>query len=160
MTTELLDPPIDGSATAARAANPLGLPDPDDAAADAAGRPVVVYDGQCVFCRAGMKRLRAMDLTGRLTFLSLHDPRVGRFCPNRSAGELNDEMVIVAPDGTQHGGADALKYLTRTLPLMYPAMPVLHFPGTAWLWRAGYRQLAKRRYSIAGKMCDDTCKIS
>ncbi len=131
------------------------LPDPGDQP----GSPVVVYDGQCNFCRAGVRRLRKLDWTGKLTFLSLHDSRVGTFCPGRSAGQLNEEMVIVTPGGVQHGGAEALKYLTRTLPVLYPAMPVMHFPGTGWLWRAGYRQLAKRRYSIAGKTCDDTCKV-
>ncbi len=127
------------------------LPDPDDyPAAD-----VVIYDGECNFCRSQVARLRALDCCGnRLSFLSLHDPRVAECCPNLSHEQLMEQMYVVNTDGQLFGGSDAVRYLSRRLPLLWPAMPVLHLPGTAGLWRWAYHQVAKRRYKISGRSQD------
>lgn len=138
------------------------LPDPDSLT----GADVVIYDGDCNFCRSQVGNLRRLDRRGdRLAFISLHDERVTQRYPDLSHDQLMDQMYVVDTDGNRHGGSDAVKYLSRRLPILWPAMPVLHFPGTAWLWRWGYRQVAKRRYKLAGKSgnpgCDDggSCSI-
>lgn len=136
----------------------MALPDPDEVS----NRDIVIFDGQCNFCRAQVTNLRRLDLGGnRLSFLSLHDPRVAQRYPELTPQRLMSEMVVVGVDGAFHGGSDAVKYLSRRLPLLWPAMPVLHMPGTAGLWRWGYQQIAKRRYKFAGKadQCEDTCSI-
>jgi len=129
-------------------------PDPDTSP----GTDVVIYDGECNFCKAQISRLRAMDWFGpRLSYLSLHDPRVSERYPNLTYDQLMDQMYVVDQKGNRYGGSDAVRYLTRRLPLLWPAMPVLHLPGTAGLWRWGYQQVAKRRYKISGrgKECND-----
>ncbi len=138
------------------------LPDPDDHG----NTDVVIYDGDCVFCRAGVQRLHQLDFGGkRLSFLSLHDPRVASRYPGLSHDELMSQMYVIDQRGGQHGGADAVKYLSRRLPTLWLAAPVLHIPGTARLWRWMYHQVAKRRYQIAGKLggeqkCDQgSCSI-
>ena len=71
-----------------------------------------------------------------------------------------DQMYVVDQQGRRHGGADAVRYLSRRLPLLWIAAPILHLPGTANLWRWLYRQVAKRRYKLAGKSCeDDACSV-
>lgn len=143
----------------------IDLPDPD-------ARPesdVVIYDGDCRFCTGQVRNLRRLDLIGgRLSFLSLHDPRVAQRYPDLSHDALMDQMYVVDTRGRRHGGSDAVRYLTRRLPLLWPAMPILHLPGTARLWRWAYQQVAKRRYKIGGKTggktggkgCDsDACSI-
>jgi predicted DCC family thiol-disulfide oxidoreductase YuxK len=71
-----------------------------------------------------------------------------------------EQMYVVDRAGRRHGGADAVRYLSRRLPLLWPVMPILHIPGTAGLWRWAYRQVAKRRYRISGRSCDqDACSI-
>jgi len=137
--------------------DPTELPDPDAMPqAD-----VVVFDGQCNFCRAGVNRLRSLDRRGdRLAFLSLHDERVGQRYPDLTHDDLMDQMYVIDGQGNRHGGSDAVRYLTRRLPLLWPAMPILHLPGTAGLWRWLYAQVAKRRYKLAGKSCDNgSCSI-
>lgn len=133
------------------------LPDPD-ANSDT---DVVIFDGQCNFCRSQVKKLRWMDFRGdRLSFISLHDPRVGERYPNLEHDDLMAQMYVVDTGGDAYGGADAVRYLSRRLPILWPAMPVLHLPGTAGLWRWLYQQVAKRRYKLAGKSCDgDACSI-
>ena len=134
------------------------LPDPDESP-DA---DVVIFDGECKFCRGQVENLRRLDWGGeRLAYLSLHDPRVGERYPDLTHDRLMEEMVVVDGEGNRHGGADAVRYLTRRLPTLWPAAPLLHVPGSARLWRWMYRQVAKRRYRIAGREgCDDdACSI-
>ncbi|TVQ02967.1 MAG: DUF393 domain-containing protein [Planctomycetaceae bacterium] len=135
----------------------LTLPDPDRSpAAD-----VVIYDGECRFCTGQVRNLRRLDIGGRrLSFLSLHDPRVSERYPDLSYDELMAQMYVVDGQGVRHGGSEAVRYLSRRLPALWPVMPILHLPGTAGLWRWAYRQVAARRYRIAGKSCDDgACSI-
>ncbi len=133
------------------------LPDPDTLS----GSDVVIYDGECNFCRSQVSNLRRLDFRGnRLSFLSLHDPRVAERYPDLSHESLMEQMYIVDRSGTRHGGGDAVRYLTRRLPALWIAAPVMHLPFTAGLWRWGYAQIAKRRYKIAGKTCEnDACSI-
>jgi predicted DCC family thiol-disulfide oxidoreductase YuxK len=136
---------------------PADLPDPDTFS-DA---DVVIYDGQCNFCRSQVNNLHRLDCFGnRLSFISLHDPRVAQRYPDLSHDQLMDQMYVVDGSGNRHGGADAVRYLSRRLPLLWLAAPILHLPGTAKLWQWMYRQVAKRRYKLAGKSCEnDSCTI-
>ncbi len=127
------------------------LPDPDAAA----NTDVVIYDGECNFCKAQVDRLQMLDVTGRrLSFLSLHDPRVAERYPELTYDQLMEQMYVVTPAGPQYGGSDAVRYLSRRLPMLWPVMPILHLPGTARLWRWAYQQVAKRRYKISGRSQD------
>ncbi len=147
------------STTSPTAANLSALPDPDGVT----DTDVVIYDGECNFCRSQVNRLRSFDWFGpRLSYLSLHDPRVAERYPDLSYDQLMAQMYVVDRQGNAYGGSDAVRYLTRRLPLLWPAMPILHLPGTAGLWRWGYHQVAKRRYAISGRThhCDsDACAV-
>lgn len=133
------------------------LPDPDTLN-DA---DVVIYDGECSFCRSSVASLRRLDCCGhRLSFISLHDPRVAERYPDLSKKQLMEQMYVVDRAGQRHGGADAVKYLSRRLPLLWIVAPILHIPGTARLWRWLYLQVARRRYRLAGKSCEnDSCNV-
>jgi predicted DCC family thiol-disulfide oxidoreductase YuxK len=124
---------------------------------------VVIYDGHCKFCTAQVRRLAQWDKNRRLAFLSLHDPEVARRYPDLSYDDLMAEMYVVNQRGNRYGGAAAFRYLTTRLPRLYPLAPLMHLPFTMPLWRWGYRQVAKRRYALAGRMgegCDDgSCHV-
>ena len=133
------------------------LPDPDSLS-DA---DVVIYDGECNFCRSQVANLHRLDCCGnRLSFLSLHDPRVADRYPDLSHDDLMQQMYVIDGSNRRHAGADAVRYLSRRLPLLWIVAPVLHIPGSAGLWRWMYRQVAKRRYKLAGKSCEnDVCSV-
>lgn len=139
------------------------LPDPD-AFPD---RDVVIYDGQCRICTAAVGRLVQLDRlgglvgrSGRLSFLSLHDRRVQERFPELTYDRLMEEMVVVDPKGSFHGGADAIRYLSRRLPILWPLMPMLHIPGSAWWWRKMYQALARNRYRWNRHACEEgTCAV-
>ena len=124
---------------------------------------IVIYDGHCRFCTGQVQNLARWDKKGRLAFLSLHDPEVARRFPDLTYDRMMEEMYVVDQKGNRYGGAAAFKYLTTRLPRLYPLAPLMHIPFTMPLWRWGYRQVAKRRYAIAGKSadsCDDgTCQV-
>lgn len=121
---------------------------------------VVIYDGQCRICTAQVRRLARWDGGGRLAFLSLHDPVVQDRYPDLSHERLMEEMVVVDQEGKRHGGASAVRYLTRRLPRLWWAAPLLHVPGSLPLWRFLYRQVANRRYRLGKQNCEDgTCHL-
>jgi predicted DCC family thiol-disulfide oxidoreductase YuxK len=128
---------------------PLGteLPSP----AERPNADVVIYDGQCRFCTAGAARLAKWDKGERLAFVSLHDPQVATQWPDLTHDMLMEQMYVVDRQGQRHGGAAAFRYLTRRLPRLWLLAPLLHLPFSLPLWRWGYKQVAKRRYKIAGK---------
>jgi predicted DCC family thiol-disulfide oxidoreductase YuxK len=132
------------------------LPDPDEHPST----EVVVWDGHCVFCRKQVTRLRELDWQNRLSFLSLHDPRVAVRYPQLSYDQLMAEMWVMARSGEQFGGADSLRYLSRVMPTLWPIAPFLHLPFCMPIWRSLYQWVARRRYRIAGKDCEGgTCQI-
>lgn len=139
---------------------PISLPGPDELpAAD-----IVIYDGNCNFCIDQVCRLKRWDGRNRLCYLSLHDPFVTEQFPDLTHEELMAQMYVVNRKTKKaYGGARALRYLSRKLPRLWLLMPLLHIPFTLPLWQWSYRQVARRRYRIAGKKdanCDnDACEI-
>ena len=141
---------------------------------------VVIYDGDCQFCQAQVRRLARFDRWSRfgageptLSFISLHDPLVEQRFPDLSHDELMEQMFVVEngwmpnranasqPYGQRRfGGADAVRYLSRKLPVLWPTMPILHLPGTARLWRFLYAQVARQRYRWNKDSCETgSCSI-
>lgn len=144
------------------AAKELGLPTPYDRP----GADVVIFDGKCGFCREQVQRLSRWDGGHRLAYLSVHDPLTLERYPELTFAQLMDQMYVVDGRGRAHGGADAIRYLTRRLPQLWFAAPILHFPFMMPVWRWAYRQVAKRRYEISKRMggsaakCDGgTCEL-
>lgn len=128
------------------------LPEPDQSPyAD-----VVIYDGRCPFCVAHVERLARLDRSGRLAFLSLHDPRVHRVCPDVSTDELMRQMYVVTRGGTRFSGAAAVRYLSRRLPRLWWLAPLMHLPGSLCWWERVYAWIARRRYRLgSANSCDN-----
>ena len=119
----------------------------------------VLYDGHCRFCRGQVGMLRRLDACGSLRFVSLHEPEVVRDFPELSAEDLMRQMYVVDTAGRARGGAEAVRYLSRRLPLLWPLALPLHVPGSLPLWNALYRFVARHRYRIAGTCDDGTCRL-
>lgn len=122
---------------------------------------VVIYDGQCRICTGQVQRLADWDHRQRLAFLSLHDPEVAQRYPDLDHDDLMQNMVVVDGAGRRHRGAAALRYLSRRLPRLWWAAPMLHIPGSLPLWQWLYRAFARRRYQFGRVVsCDDgTCRV-
>ncbi len=127
------------------------------------GSHVVIFDGHCKFCTAGVSRLAKWDARSRkLSFLSLHDPEVQTRFPQLTYDQMMEEMYLVDRDGGIYKGAEAFRFLTTQLPRLYPLCPLLYIPFSLPFWRWAYRQVASRRYRLMGKTGDcegDACRI-
>ena len=124
-------------------------------------REVVIFDGKCIFCRAQVTRLYRWA-PNRFAFISIHDPRVAELYPDLDFELLMRQMFVVDREGNRHGGADSIKYLSRKLPRLWLLAPLMHIPFSMPFWRWCYKQVAKRRYLLAGKTdsCDDgSCEV-
>ena len=137
--------------TETRLASPAERPEAD----------VVIYDGHCRICRGQVERLARWDGGGRLAFLSLHDAEIRERYPDLDHDELMSAMYVVDRDGGRHRGAAAIRYLSRRLPRLWWAAPVLHLPGSLPLWHALSRLVAANRYRFGrADACDsDACQI-
>lgn len=127
-----------------------------------ANRPdhdTVLFDGQCRFCRGQVALLRRCDPTGRLRFVSLHDPTVAREFPELERDALLREMYVIDTAGRTRAGAEAVRYLSRRLPLLWPLAVPLHVPGSLPVWRWLYGLVARNRYRLAGRCDEGTCHI-
>ena len=100
-----------------------------------------------------------LQTSGGLRFVSLHDAAVGRDFPELQAEDLQRQMYVVDTRGRARGGAEAVRYLTRRLPVLWPLALPLHLPGTLPLWSALYRLVARHRYAIAGTCAGDACRL-
>ncbi|MDX2041360.1 MAG: DUF393 domain-containing protein [Acidobacteriota bacterium] len=135
---------------------PINLPDPDERPAS----DVVIYDGQCRICIGQMQILVRLDLTNRLTFLSLHDRRVAHRYPDLSFEELMKQMYVVDRKGQQHTGVLAVRHLSRRMPVLWLLALPLHLPGTLPIWQWFYRQIAEHRYRFGRMQCSEgTCHL-
>lgn len=134
----------------------IQLPDPETLP----NSDIVIWDGQCNFCRSQVERLFHWD-SGKLSYLSLHDARAAALCPELTKEQLMEQLWVVTADRSgRFGGADAARYLSGKLPKLWWLFPILHLPLMMPAWRWLYRQIAKRRYRIQGKSCDEgTCEI-
>jgi predicted DCC family thiol-disulfide oxidoreductase YuxK len=122
-------------------------------------RDTVIYDGHCRFCRSQIALLRRLDLRGALGFTSLHDASVSHDFPEISQDDLLSQMYVIDTAGRARGGAEAVRYLSRRLVLLWPLAALLHIPGTMPLWKSLYGFVARNRMRIAGSCDDGTCRL-
>lgn len=122
-------------------------------------RDTVIYDGHCRFCRSQIALLRRLDLAGSLEFVSQHEPSVASDFPELSADDLHAQMYVIDRGGRARGGAEAVRYLSRRLPLLWPLAVPLHVPGSLPVWSAVYRFVARHRFWIAGSCDDGGCRL-
>ena len=132
------------------------LPSPSDLP----GADIVIYDGECQFCRKQVARLHRLDGKDRLAYMSLHDPSARTRCPNLSHEQLLEQMYVIDQKGRQFGGASAFRYLSHRLPKLWPLAPLMHLPFSLPLWQWLYRQVAIRRYRWNKPECENgACRI-
>ena len=123
-------------------------------------RDTVLFDGECRFCQHQIAILNNLDLRNRFIYKSLYDPSVAADFPELTIEQLQEQMFVIDTQGNARGGATAVRYLSRKLPLLWPLALLLHIPGSLPLWNRLYAFIAKRRLWIAGR-CDTTsCQIN
>ena len=116
------------------------------------GRLVVLFDGECRWCRWSVARLVPLDTRHRLRLMEIQAPEAQRLLAGVPEEERLASAHAVTPDGRVFSGGDAAAPIAAELPALAWGAPLARaLPGPA---RACYRLVADRR-SLLGRRLDD-----
>jgi predicted DCC family thiol-disulfide oxidoreductase YuxK len=133
-------------------------------------QPVLIYDGDCAFCKSACDWIRARSDSEAFEFLPCQsDERRQRF-PTIVESECMDAMQLVLSDGTVFSGERALPHILRQLRRWHWAARIFSIPGVSLLAPVAYRLIARNRMAIstlitrkseggAATCDDDVCSI-
>ncbi|HEV8542569.1 MAG TPA: DCC1-like thiol-disulfide oxidoreductase family protein [Verrucomicrobiae bacterium] len=110
----------------------------------------VFYDAKCSFCTRTVEVLRALDILRRLEFHPMQSPATKQRFPDFDPRRGEKEMLARSPDGWL-GGFYAFRYMARSLPLLWPIVPLLYLPKIDLAGDRLYQRIAQRRYCILGQ---------
>jgi predicted DCC family thiol-disulfide oxidoreductase YuxK len=110
---------------------------------DSIDRPMLVFDGDCSFCRAWIEYWK--QLTGdRVLYGSYQD--VGDRFPNTPLEDFASAVRLILPDGEARNGAYAVFSLLALVPGKSGMLWLYrHIPGFAWIAELVYRMVARHR---------------
>lgn len=92
-------------------------------------RPVLLYDGNCGFCRTWINRLRRWDRAGRIDYVPCQQRAAVADLPAIGDDALEHAAHLVAPDGSVRAGARAMPMLLGYLPGGGLLRPFYYIPG-------------------------------
>ena len=115
-------------------------------------RPVLLYDGECAFCRAWVGRIQKWDRRKRIELLPARERSTLPDLPQFSDEALNAAMHLVLPDGRVLRGGRAIPELLRLLPGGAVLRLLFFIPGISWVASVGYDWVALRRHRFG---CSD-----
>lgn len=122
-------------------------------------QPVVIYDGDCRFCRQQIDRIRGWDRHGVFEYAPKQTPGLDDRFPVLAQGDFNTGMRLIDPSGVLYVGADAVYEIFRRLPRWWLLAWVYRVPVLHALFGRMYAWIAARRQSL-GRNCDDgACRI-
>lgn len=111
-------------------------------------RPKLLYDGQCRFCRLSVRQLAVMDLFAAVDYVDFHTQDLTQFRPQLTKETAASQIHLVEREGGLHGGFFALRRLCWMMPMLYPLIPLVYFPGARLVGPVLYRCIAQNRYFL------------
>jgi predicted DCC family thiol-disulfide oxidoreductase YuxK len=123
-----------------------------------AARPVVVYDGDCAFCRAQVDKMQRRDDADRFEYLPRQREGIEDRFPQLRGGDFDKGMRLIEPGGDVHVGADAVYHIARRMPLWRRFAWLYRVPVIHALCRWGYALIARNRKRLA-RNCESGCEI-
>ena len=107
-------------------------------------RDIVLWDGQCGFCRRGMRWFEKRDARGQLHMVPFQEAPSPPMTP-RLALECERAIYIVHSDGSMTRAGRAILYLFETIGYRRMAR-FLGFAPFVWGVELGYWLVARNRY--------------
>ena len=122
-------------------------------------RPVIVYDGDCPFCRKQIIRIHQRDVSEQFEYLPRQTPGLTNRFPRLTEGDFNTGMRLVMQDGEIHVGADAVYHIARRLPVWRWLAWLYRIPVLHRLMRRTYGWIAANRRRLARTCEDGACRL-
>lgn len=114
------------------------------------GRDLILYDGDCCFCRDWMAWVRRVDVTGRVETVDLRGIDVAEIDPRLTARACRERIHLVERRGRISSGFEAFQRLSLRLPLLWISAPVMHLPGIRLIGTPVYDWIARMRFRLSG----------
>lgn len=126
-----------------------------------AGKGVVLYDGDCPFCRGSVRVLKSLDWLHRLAFQSARETdKLPETAVPLDHQKLLDEMHVVPPGRDRaYAGFSAFRWMAWRLPLTALIAPLLYVPGVLWAGNRVYRLIARNRFKLV-PCADGGCAVN
>jgi predicted DCC family thiol-disulfide oxidoreductase YuxK len=105
----------------------------------------VLYDGGCRLCVRSVRILHGLDFGGALEYLDLEDEAQAARVPGVTREQALAAMHVVDADGELYRGFFAVRRLARSLPALWPLLPVFHAPLSKRVGPRVYDRVARRR---------------
>jgi predicted DCC family thiol-disulfide oxidoreductase YuxK len=110
-------------------------------------RPLLVFDGDCGFCRYWVERLRGTT-RGKVDYEPSQE--VAADFPEIPRGRFDEAVQLIETDGTVSSGADALfRALEIAGRWQRPLGTLRRLPGFMTISRWGYRLIARNRMTAS-----------
>jgi predicted DCC family thiol-disulfide oxidoreductase YuxK len=106
--------------------------------------PVMIYDGECDFCRYWLARWRKR-LGDRLDYVPLQDPQIATRFPKITPARFRESVHLVDPAGTVYFGARAVFEALDLGESHWPIQAYRRIPGAAAISELAYRIVARHR---------------
>lgn len=108
---------------------------------------MVLYDGDCGFCRWLLAGLLRWDRAGRLRPIALQRPEAEEFLADLAPAERMASWHLVSPTGERTSGGAAVPSLLSLLP--HGRFPAAAFARLPRLTARGYRWVAEHREQLS-----------
>lgn len=106
-------------------------------------RPVLIYDGECEFCKRWVACLRLVT-ADRVEYLSSQE--AAQQFPDIPPKKFQASVQLVQPDGSVYEGADAVfRTLAHNSNHSWPLWMYQKVPGVASITEFLYRRVARNR---------------
>jgi len=118
-------------------------------------RPLIlIYDGQCSFCRTQVARLVDRVHPTRIELRSYHDSDALDGISGVTKAACERAMHLVEPSGRVSAGADAVVRIMHHSRRWRWIALLTWIPGVQAILRWGYARIARRRYRL-GNACEN-----
>lgn len=122
-------------------------------------RPLLLYDGQCAFCRVNVRRAGRIAGRERIEAVDYHAPGALDELPGVTAEDCQGAMHLIETSGRVSKGAEAIARVLMMRPLFSWLGRLYYIPGVRWVCDRAYGLIARNRHRISklygGASCDD-----
>lgn len=108
-------------------------------------RPVVIYDGECSFCRKQIMRIGRRAPAETFEFVPLQNADLIDRFPQLYGEDLESALHVIETDGTIHAADAAVYRIARRVPGWSRWTWLYHVPGARPLFRFVYRWISSHR---------------
>lgn len=112
----------------------------------AAGQIPLIYDGQCTFCRKSLRMIKIMDVFDAIKEVDFRTAEdLSQYHKDLNPGLAEKQVYLIEPKGGLYGGFFAFRRFSLFMPMMYPLIPFLFFPGMGLMGPLAYKVVASSR---------------